>query len=308
MPKSVALKPAADALLVQNDGVLTLRDRVGAYVALTKPRITVEVVMISAFGYLLATKGSFDWVKFFHAMFGIGLLSSGISALNQWIERDSDGLMRRTAARPLPAGKIGQFAALLFGLFLTAAALAYICPLVNPLSAILGALTAIGYVLCYTPLKSRTWLSTAIGSFPGAMPPLIGWAAATGDMPVGAWLLFGLMFFWQFPHFYAIAWMYREDYRRAGIKMLPVIEENGERTIRQTMVTAVITLALSVLPFSLGLCGWIYLAGAVALGVMFLQSCLKLAKTRGNLDAKRLLRVSVIYLPVLFLLMVLDKV
>jgi protoheme IX farnesyltransferase len=301
MSKSLAV--ASPTLAV----TASLRNRLAAYWALTKPRVTFEVVLIAAFGFLLGTTGPVDWVQFCHAVVGIGLLSGGIAALNQWMEHQSDGQMRRTATRPIPSGKITPFQALLFGLVLTIGAEAYLCPTVNPLTAILGLVTAIGYVWIYTPLKTRTWLSTAIGSFPGAMPPLVGWAAATASLPLEAWVLFAIMFFWQFPHFYAIAWMYREDYRRAGISMLPVIESDGRRTIRQTLTTALITIGLSFLPFWLGLSGWIYLAGALLLGVFFFRSCLMLARTRTNLAAKRLLRASVAYLPLLFLLMTVNR-
>ena len=301
MPKSLVLASPTPVV------ALGLRDRLAAYWALTKPRITFEVVLIAAFGFLLGTPGPVDWARFCHAMLGIGLLSGGIAALNQWMEHPADGQMRRTATRPIPSGKVTPFQALLFGLVLTIGAEAYLCPTVNPLTAVLGLATAIGYVWIYTPLKTRTWLSTAIGSFPGAMPPLVGWAAAAGSLSLEAWVLFAIMFFWQFPHFYAIAWMYREDYRRAGIGMLPVIEADGRRTIRQTLITGLVTVGLSLLPFWLGLSGWIYLAGALVLGALFLQSCLTLARTRTNLAAKRVLRASVMYLPMLFLLMTLNR-
>ncbi|MFQ3581825.1 MAG: heme o synthase [Chloracidobacterium sp.] len=301
MPKSVAF--AAPTLTLAPG----FRGRLAAYWALTKPRITFEVVLIAAFGFILGTPGAIDWLRFFHAMVGVGLLSGGIAALNQWMEHAADGKMRRTATRPIPSGQVTPFQALLFGITLTVAAEAYLCPTVNPLTAILGLITAIGYVWIYTPLKTRTWLSTAIGSFPGAMPPLVGWAAAAGTLSVEAWVLFAIMFFWQFPHFYAIAWMYREDYRRAGIGMLPVIEADGRRTIRQTLLTGVVTVGLSLLPFWLGLSGWVYLVGALLLGGLFLQSCLTLARTRTNLAAKRVLRASVVYLPMLFLLMTLNR-
>ncbi|OYT71270.1 MAG: protoheme IX farnesyltransferase [Chloracidobacterium sp. CP2_5A] len=284
-----------------------IRDRLAAYWALTKPRITFEVALIAAFGFILGAPGDFDWLRFFHAMLGIGMLSGGIAALNQWMEHAADGKMRRTATRPIPSGLVSPFRALLFGVALTVAAEAYLCPTVNPLTALLGLATAIGYVWIYTPLKTRTWLSTAIGAFPGAVPPLIGWAAASGTLSIEAWTLFAIMFFWQFPHFYAIAWMYREDYRRAGIGMLPVIEADGRRTIRQTLVTGVITVGLSLLPFWLGLSGWVYLVGALLLGGLFLHSCLTLARTRANLAAKRVLRASVVYLPLLFLLMAINR-
>ncbi len=301
MPKSFVV--ASPRPLVTS----VLRERLVAYWALTKPRITFEVVLIAACGFILGTPGDFDWLRFVHAMLGISLLSGGIAALNQWMEQDADGKMRRTATRPIPSGQVTPLQALLFGITLTVAAEAYLCPTVNPLTALLGLATAIGYVWIYTPLKTRTWLSTAVGAFPGAMPPLVGWAAAAGMLSMEAWTLFAIMFFWQFPHFYAIAWMYREDYRRAGIGMLPIIEADGRRTIRQILLTGAVTVGLSLLPFWWGLSGWVYLFGALLLGGLFLHSCLTLARTRTNLAAKRVLRASVVYLPVLFLIMVFNR-
>jgi protoheme IX farnesyltransferase len=308
MAKSLALEDSRASLLADESKPLSVGERARAFFELTKPRITFEVVLVAAVGFRLGTPtGAFDWEQFFHAMFGIALLSSGISTLNQYWERDLDRLMRRTASRPLPTGRVKPAHALIFGVLLTILAEAYICPLVNPLSALLGLATAIGYVLFYTPLKTKTWLSTAIGSFPGAMPPLMGWAAAAGTIGVEAWVLFAIMFFWQFPHFYAIAWMYREDYRRAGIVMLPVIEADGAQTKRQILITALITIPFSVMPLFLGISGYLYLIGAIALGAIFLRSSMQLVRTGTNLDAKRLLRVSVLYLPTLYLLMILNQ-
>ncbi len=285
----------------------SLAAQLRAYVELTKPRITFQVVLIAAVGFRLAMPNGIDFVQFLHTVLGISLLSSGISALNQCWERDSDRLMRRTATRPLPTGRLTTFQAVAFSLGTTLLSIVYLAACVNPLTAFLGVLTAIGYVLCYTPLKKRTWWSTAIGSFPGAMPPLMGWTAATGDITWGAGVLFAIMFFWQFPHFLAIAWMYREEYRRAGIVMLPVIESDGKLTKLHILLTTLVLIPISFLPTLMGVAGYVYGVGAVLLGIYMLRSCLILIKTGTGLDARKLLRTSVIYLPVLFILMVFNQ-
>src|SRR6266478_8893010 len=197
---------------------LNARERVAAYLELTKPRITFLIVLTAAAGFALASPGRVDYRAMLTAMVGIALLSSGIATLNQYMERDLDGLMRRTANRPLPSGRLTPFEALWFGVALTMGAEFYLALSVNLLTAALGLTVISGYLFLYTPLKTRTSLSTAVGAFPGAMPPLIGWAAARGELDIAAWVLFAILFLWQFPHFLAIAWMYREDYGRAGIR------------------------------------------------------------------------------------------
>src|SRR5438128_476719 len=215
---------------------LSARERMTAYAELTKPRITFLIVLTAAAGFALASPGRVDYRALFSAMVGIALLSSGIATLNQYMERDLDGLMRRTADRPLPSGKLLPWEALLFGVGLTALAETYLVVVVNPLTALLGLTVIAGYLFGYTPLKTKTSLSTLVGAFPGAMPPLIGWTAARGELSLEAWVLFAILFLWQFPHFLAIAWMYREDYARAGILMLPVVEPDGRVTAQQIVV------------------------------------------------------------------------
>jgi protoheme IX farnesyltransferase len=240
-------------------------------------------------------------------LFGIGLLSSGIATLNQYLERDLDCLMRRTADRPLPSGKLLPWEALLFGISLTVIAEIYLAVFVNPLSALLGLTVIAGYLFGYTPLKTRTSLSTMVGAFPGAVPPIIGWTAATGELSLNAWILFAILFLWQFPHFLAIAWMYREDYARAGIVMLPVVEPDGRVTGQQIVVYTIMLLPVSLLPTVLGMAGSIYLVGALILGLLFLFSSLRAAFSQSRQQARRLLLASVLYLPLLFILMVLDR-
>ncbi len=286
---------------------LSLRERLAAYLELTKPRITFLIVLTSAAGFALASPGRVNFIALISAMFGIALLSSGIATLNQYMERDLDGLMKRTADRPLPSGKLVPWEALVFGAGLTIAAEMYLAVFVNPLSALLGLTVIAGYLFAYTPLKTKTTLSTMVGAFPGAVPPLIGWTAARGDLSLEAWVLFAILFLWQFPHFLAIAWMYREDYGRAGILMLPVVEPDGRVTAQQIVVYTVMLLPVSLLPTVLGISGKIYLCGAVVLGLLFLYSSVRAALSKSKQQARRLLLASVIYLPLLFILMVLDR-
>ena len=286
---------------------LSLRERVSAYVELTKPRITFLIVLTAAAGFAMASVGRIDYMAMLSAMFGVGLLSSGIATLNQYAERDLDGFMRRTATRPLPAGKLMPWEALAFGAGITIAAEIYLLVFVNPLSALLGLTVIAGYLFAYTPLKTRTSLSTMVGAFPGAVPPLIGWTAARDSISIEGWVLFAILFLWQFPHFLAIAWMYREDYSRAGILMLPVVEPDGRVTAQQIVVYTLMLLPVSVLPTILGMSGRIYLAGAVLLGLLFLYSSLRAAFSMSRQQARRLLLASVLYLPLLFILMVLNR-
>ena len=283
------------------------RSKFSSYVELTKPRITFLIVLTSAAGFLLGSKGALDYVVLFHAMLGIALLSSGIATLNQYMERDLDGLMRRTAARPLPSGTLTATRALVFGLSLTLLAEVYLALLVNPLTALMGALVVVGYLLCYTPLKTRTSLSTMVGAFPGAMPPLIGWTAARGEVGLEALALFAILFVWQFPHFLAIAWMYREDYARAGIVMLPVAEPEGRSTAQQIVLWTLILVPVSLLPTALGISGMEYFYGAIILGLLFLVSSITAAVSGSRQNARRLLLASVLYLPILFGLMVIVR-
>jgi len=286
---------------------LSLRERVAAYSELTKPRITFLIVLTAAAGFALATRGRIDYLRLVSAMIGIGLLSSGIATLNQYMERDLDALMRRTADRPLPSGKLLPWEALVFGIGLTVLAELYLAVLVNPLSALLGLTVIAGYLFGYTPLKTKTSLSTLVGAFPGAVPPLIGWTAARGELSLEAWVLFAILFLWQFPHFLAIAWMYREDYARAGILMLPVVEPDGRITGQQIVIYTLMLVPVSLLPAALGISGKAYFFGAIVLGLLFLFSSIRAAFSQSRQEARRLLLASVIYLPLLFILMVVNS-
>ena len=212
--------------------------RPALFLALTKPDVSFLVVMTTAAGYALGTQGPLDWLRMAHTVFGTTLIAAGTSALNHYIERDTDALMRRTASRPLPSGQLQPREALLFGATLLVIGTIYLALASGALATLLGILTSAAYLCVYTPLKRKTTLATFVGAFPGAVPPLIGWVAARGTITVDAWILFAVLFLWQFPHFDAISWVYREDYRRAGILMLPVVDPEGKRTFREILVTA----------------------------------------------------------------------
>ncbi len=292
---------------IQRPHEINIREKLAAYFELTKPRIALLLVLTSAAGFYLGSRGPFDYGLFVNAMIGITLLAFGVATLNQWMERDIDPLMERTAKRPLPTGKVMPVEALVFGLIQCAAAEAYLLFLVNGLTAVLGLVVIVGYVLVYTPLKTRTTVSTAIGAIPGALPPLMGWTAAANEISLAAWALFVMQFLWQFPHFLAIAWMYRDQYRSAGIKMLPAVEPDGRITFRQIVLFTLMLLPVSLAQFFFAQAGFVFLAGASVLGVWFMYASVRSARTRTLGAAKRLLLVSVMYLPLLFLLMVLDK-
>lgn len=283
------------------------RERIAAFLELTKPRIAFMLVLTSAAGFYLGNRGTVDLVLFTNAMIGIALLAFGVATLNQWLERRTDVLMNRTAKRPLPTGKVTPVEALVFGATLCLSSELYLYFLVNPVTATLGITVIIGYVLLYTPLKTRTPASTAIGAIPGAMPPLMGWTAASGEITLGGWALFTFLFLWQFPHFLAIAWLYKDEYAKAGILMLPVVEPSGRITARQIVLFAIMLVPVSLAPFFLGFAGWIFLAAASVLGVWFLVESVRTARAKTPEMARRLLLVSVIYLPILFAVMVLDK-
>lgn len=295
---------------IEDGGGIGLRERIACYAELTKPRIAFLLVLTAAAGFYMApSDGPADLALFFHSMLGISLLAFGVAALNQFIERDTDALMERTARRPLPTGKISAKSAFVFGLALCLASEVYLFYFVNPLTAALGMVVIVGYVLMYTPLKLKTTASTAIGAVPGAMPPLMGWTSSNDSLSdlVGASILFLILFLWQFPHFLAIATMYRDEYAKAGIKMLPAVEEDGRITARQIVLFTILLIPISVAPVFFGMAGVIFGVGALVLGVWFLLASVKAAKLRTVDSARRLLLVSVLYLPILFLLMVLDK-
>src|SRR5437870_622739 len=276
--------------------------------ALTKPEVNLLVLFSTLAGFLLASKGPMRWALVVHALLGTFLVASGTATLNQWMERDADARMRRTAGRPLPAGRLSARAGLLFGLLLALAGGLELALGANYLASLLAPLTLASYLLAYTPLKRKTPLCTLVGAFPGAMPPLIGWAAAQGRLSAEAWVLYGIVFLWQFPHFMAIAWMYREDYNRAGYLVLPYGERRGPFMAWQSLVAPLVLIPLSLTPTFLGHAGLIYLVGALLLSSSFFYYAAGLALRRSNAMARRLLFASILYLPLVLVLMVLDKV
>ncbi len=292
----------------ENTSALSVRGRLEAFIELTKPRIAFLLVLTSAAGYYAGSIGTFDTLVFVHSMLGITLLAFGVATLNQWYERAIDPLMERTAGRPIPSGRVTPTEALVFGISQCLVAELYLLFFVNILTAALGLTVIAGYVLVYTPLKTKTSASTAIGAFPGAMPPLMGWTAATNEITLGAWALFAVQFLWQFPHFLAIAWLYREQYAKAGILMLPVVEPDGRLTARQIVLFTLMLVPVSLGPFFLGFAGIYFLIGSALLGIWFLFESVKMARSKTDKVARKLLLVSVIYLPLYFLLMVIDKI
>ena len=277
------------------------------YIALTKPRITWLILMSTGVGYFFGAKAGWHFLTLLHTIIGTGLIASGTAALNQWYEREADSKMKRTQARPLPSGRLDAWKALVFAILISAAGFVELWLGANALSALLGLFTLLCYLFVYTPLKQRSPHSTTIGSIPGAMPPLIGFAAASGTLTWDAWVLFAILFLWQFPHFYAIAWMYREDYARAGIRMLPVVEPDGKSTARRILLYSLALIPISLLPKYFAMAGNLYLYGALALGMLFLYAGLKIRTDRTRQQARRVLLASVIYLPLLFSLMLFDR-
>ena len=282
--------------------------RPAAYLALTKPDVSFLVVLTTAAAFYLGSRGPLDLLRLAHTVFGTTLVAAGTSALNHYVERASDAKMRRTAARQLPSGKLQPAEVLGFGVGLAAGGTLYLALAAGALASLLALATCVVYLGAYTPLKKHTTLATLVGAFPGAVPPLIGWAAAHGTLSRDAWLLYAIMFLWQFPHFLAIAWMYREDYARAGIRMLPVVDRSGVATFGQILLAALALVPISLLPAIVGLAGVRYFFGALVLGMALVQACLWAARSKTNGRAKWLMHVTVLHLPLLLGLMMYDKV
>lgn len=281
----------------------TVRD----WVELTKPEITFLVAISSLAGFVLGSPGPVDWLRLAALVAGVVLSSAGGSTLNHVFERSLDGEMRRTASRPLPSGRIAPAAALRFGVVLVAAGLAVLCPLVNPLTGVLAALTVLVYVFVYTPLKRVTAWNTLVGTIPGALPALGGWTAATGGFGPTGWAVFAVLVCWQVPHFFSLAWMYRQDYARARYAMLPVIAPGGTSTVVHVLVFSVLTAVASLLPWRFGDAGPVYAAGIVPLALTWVPSLTAFARTRSNTDARRVLMATIWYIPAWVVLIVLDR-
>jgi protoheme IX farnesyltransferase len=307
-----------DGLSISIDGIAavdagpsaaaSLRSRVNDFYELTKPRMNFLVLVTSAVGFYMATRRGFDnWALLAHTLVGTAMAAAGASVLNQYVERGHDALMRRTAGRPLPAGRVAPLEALVFGVLLSAGGALYLAALVNGLTATLGVITIASYVFVYTPMKRHTSLCTVVGAVPGAIPPMMGWAAATDGLSAEAWALFGILFFWQMPHFLAIAILYKDDYAAGGFKMLPVVDDGLVVTGRQMVLYAAALLPVSLLPVGLGTVGFAYLAAATVLGLGFLGCSVACAVRKGRADARRLFLASIVYLPLLLAAMMLDK-
>ena len=284
------------------------KELLSGYIELTKPRILTMVVVTAALGYLLGAKGIIVPAVLFFLLAGVALVTAGAGVLNHYWERDVDALMHRTQNRPLPAGLISPGNALTFSICLVLTGVILLWSTVNLLTAFLGLLSAFLYIVVYTPLKRISWINTTIGAIPGALPPVGGWAAATGELNFAAWVLFGIMFLWQHPHFYAIAWIFRDDYARGGFKMLPVIEPKGTSTFVQIFITTCLLVPVSLMPAYLGITGHIYLYGALFSSLMLMFIAGNFIFSHSMSDARQLLKASVIYLPFLLLVIIVDGI
>jgi protoheme IX farnesyltransferase len=278
------------------------------YWMLTKPEVNFLVLISVLAGFYLGSAGPLRWVLLLSTLAGTLLVASGTATLNEYMERNYDAQMRRTAKRPLPAGRLRPGEGLVFGLVLSGAGAVLLAVAVNALASLLAVLTLLTYLAIYTPLKRKSVLCTLVGAAPGAIPPLIGWAAARGNLSFEAWVLYLMLFLWQFPHFMSIAWMYRRDYARAGYLMLPPSDHEGRTMALQVVVFSILLIAVSLIPALMGEVGLSYLLGAVILGLLFVYYGARLAVVRSNVLARRVLMASVIYLPLVYVLMMISKV
>jgi heme o synthase len=276
-------------------------------IELVKARLTLLVLLTTAVGFYLGAEGPINFVTLLHAVLGTAAAAGGASALNQWWEYKLDALMRRTQSRPVPAGRMRPRDALIIGAILSIFGVVYLAFVCNALSAALAAITIVIYVFAYTPLKLVSTFNTALGAVPGALPPMIGWAAARGSLNAGAWMLFAILFFWQLPHFFAIAWMYRHDYARAGFQMISSDDRTGERSASQSVFFCMILFVVAGLPAFLGIATVFYLLAELILGALFIAVAMRFLKTRATSDARRLFIASIIYLPLLLGALVLSK-
>ena len=292
----------------RQSGFRPLPARLAEILELTKPRLTILSVLTVLLGFLMGQVGPFPWGRFIATLVGTALVGAGAAALNQTMEWPADSRMSRTRTRPIPSGRVSPEAGLAVGVSLSIAGLAILSFVVHLLAAALAALTLVTYLFIYTPLKSRSALCTLLGAVPGALPPMIGWAAARGTLGLPAWWLFSFLFLWQLPHFLALAWQFRSDYRQAGFRMLPVLDPEGGLTFRQVVLYLAALLPVSLLPVGLGFAGWLYFSVALAGGLIFLGLGLATARTRSGQTAHRLFLASVVYLPVLLTTLTLDRV
>lgn len=297
------MKPRVEA---GSADVALSRARLMDYLALTKPKITIFVVLSTTVGFVLGAAGVFESGRLLHTLLATVLVASGSAVLNQFLERKTDARMERTASRPLPAGRLYVEEAYLFGLLLSGTGILYMGLQINWLAGFLAGLTTVIYLFLYTPLKRISTHNTFVGAVAGALPPMGGWAAAQGEIGGGAWLLFGILFLWQFPHFFSIAWIYRDDYDRGGFKMISIDDPAGRRTARQIGIYSAILLAFSFLPWHAELTGLLYAVVAAAVGICLAYSVVVFSRTRSEKKARRLLRTTLVYLPLLWIALLLD--
>jgi protoheme IX farnesyltransferase len=299
------MKATAESL---NEVIAPEKSWAAVYADLIKARLTFLVVLTTLVGFYLGSIGPVKYLLMIHAVLGTAMVASGAAALNQLLEREHDAKMRRTKNRPLPSGRLQPATVMVFGGVCACAGLLDLALAVNLTTSVIGAISLVSYLFIYTPLKRLTWLNTAIGAVPGALPPLMGWTAARGELSREGWALFAILAFWQLPHFLAIAWMYREEYERAGFKMLPGIDPQGHRTGRQAVSHTLGLLPVSLCPFLFHVTGLVYLCGALVLGLVFLWYAVQFARHMTIPRARQLFFVSILYLPLLLVMMVLDKV
>ncbi len=283
------------------------RARASDFIELTKPKLMLLVLFTALAGFCSALDGAIPLFLLLHTLIGTALMAAGASAFNMFREQKTDALMQRTALRPVAAGRLPSRHALTFAVLISAAGLVYLYLLVNPVTSIVSAVILLSYLLLYTPLKARTWMAAPVGAIPGALPAVMGWSAASGGLERGAWVLFAIVFLWQMPHFCAIGWMYRDDYARAGLPVLSVVDSSGQRTGRQAVAFILALIPFSLLPPLFGMAGPAYAAGAAGFGLIFLGCGIGFAQRRTFTSARRLFIASALYLPGLFLLLVLDK-
>ena len=299
------MKSSAEAL---NQNIIAEKSWTAVFADLVKARLTTLVLLTTLVGFYLGARGAMNVALMINTLVATALLASGASALNQLLEREYDAKMNRTQDRPLPSGRLQPTTVAIFGGVCSAAGLVYLALAVNLLTSVIGAVTLVSYLFIYTPLKRVTWLNTVIGAVPGALPPLMGWTAARGELSGEGWALFAILFFWQLPHFFAIAWIYRDEYARAGFKMLPGIDPDGSRTAQQSLSNTLALLAVSLCPFVFKMAGTTYLAGALVLSAGFLWCAIRFSRQLTLVRARQLFFASIIYLPLLLVLMVWDKI
>lgn len=286
---------------------VSVYQRVMDYVILTKPRMVVMILAVTVAGFYIGTTGTPDWVGLLNLLLGVSLASGGTLTLNQYFERHEDALMERTQSRPLPDGRVRPLSALCFGIVITVIGLLYLTFVVHALAGLVTAVTTFTYLFWYTPLKLKSFLCSFVGAIPGALPPVTGWVAARGQFDAEVLVLFGILFLWQIPHALAIGWLYREDFARAGFRLLPVLYPDGKSTGQQIVIHSIALLGVGLIPTIIGLAGPIYLVTALILGLAFLGFAVDVARTRTTESARRLMFASLVYLPLVYLLMALDK-